>query len=185
MWEGPKYIPYDPDEVYLDFSLRPSILPTSTSKDLELLLVASKREAVDERKDVLENVNLNPVICDVEALAILNMVSLNNDVQTHQTYCLANIHGDMLNVAVVVKGEVLLLRDVNISSDSKRISTDSPLGYGNFVPMWEDNSTPHKEDMVLSHEEIRKNILSELKRTMEGAWELLPDLNPEIMFSLQ
>lgn len=181
MWEAPQYIPYDPEDVYLDFS-RCSSRVLGETEDMDLLLVAAKREAVDERREVLEAAQLRPVICDIEGLAFLNWTSMSELVQQHQTYLMANLRESMMNVAMVVQGEPLLVRDVTYSSVSNHdvanmISSDhAQSSWGNSGQRTYAREPSHIENMLWLE------ILSELKRTIEGAREILPVLDIEQVF---
>jgi len=181
-WEGAHYIPYDPDDVYLDFSVCSSVVPLDSNEGIDLLLVAAKRDAVDERRDVLDEVNVHPVICDVEALAFLNLASLNAEVQTHNSYLLANLDGGIMNIVVVANGEPLLLRDVSVPSLSNQgvvYGTSEDLGQ----PQWfHEVQASQETDSSLSEKMSRFEIVNELKRTVEGARELQPDLDIEYVF---
>ncbi len=168
MWEGPQYIPHDPEEVYLDYSRCGVRATGENAGDVDLLLVAAKREAVDERREVLEAAQLRPVICDVEGLAFLNWTSLNDVVQRHKTYLVANVRERVMNVAVMVQGEPLLVRDVHFSSVGNQ-------ELGNIISG--DNCESSGLEKML-----RLEIHSEIKRTMEGAKEILPDLDIETVF---
>ncbi len=181
-WEGAHYIPYDPDDVYLDFSVCSSVSQVASSEEIALLLVAAKRDAVDERRDVLEEVNVHPVICDVEALACLNLASLNEEVQTHNSYLLANLDGGIMNVVVVAQGEPLLLRDVSVPSlSNQRVADGTSENLGQ--PQWFHEAQASQEtDSSLSEKMSWFEIVSELKRTVEGARELQPDLDIECVF---
>ncbi len=182
MWEGAHYIPYDPDDVYLDFSVCSSGVSFDSDEGMDLLLVVAKRDAVDERRNVLEEVNVHPVICDVEALAFLNLASLNAKVQTHNSYLLANLDGGIMNVVVVAQGEPLLLRDVSVPSISNQdvaYSTSEDLAQ----PQWfHEVQASQETDFSLSEKMSRFEIVSELKRTVEGAREIQPDLDIEYVF---
>ena len=182
LWEAPQYIPYDPEDVYVDCALRPSLFPISSSEDLELLLVASKREAVDERREVLEEVNLRPVICDVEALAIHNITGRHREVRTQNAYLLVHIQRGLINVIVVAKGEPLLVRDVDFSPISGQSFTNKPSDRRSPSHWSDDVQSSSEDDTFLFEELIRFEMVSELNRTVEGAQELLHELNLEKIF---
>ncbi|QIK36685.1 pilus assembly protein PilM [Caldichromatium japonicum] len=78
-----QHIPYPLEEVKLDFTvLGPA--PGNTEM-MEVLLVASRSENVDDRASVLEIAGLTPVVVDVESYAIQNACSLLPDVNDPQT----------------------------------------------------------------------------------------------------
>ncbi len=180
MWEGARYIPYDPDDVYLDFSLCSSGCSNGANEGIDVLLVAAKRDAVDERRDVLEEVGLHPIICDVEALAFLNLAALHPQVRPHSSYLIANLLGNMMTLVVVIQGEPVLVRDVSVSFSSSQ----------DFAGWTPENSVQRpygvhlsqEQESFLSHKIGWREIEGELRRTIGGARELLPDLNMEQMF---
>lgn len=182
LWEGGQYIPYDPEEVYFDFSLCSSKIPMVDNDDIDLLLVVSKRDAVDERRGLLEEAGLCPVICDVEALAFLNMTSMNKEVQSHSSYLVANLQGRMMNVVVMVKGEPLFVRDVSFSTIAPPTSADRNPKESYQPPEADIDHVSHGVGVSLSEKVVCFEIVSELKRTVEGAREILPDLDIKKVF---
>lgn len=69
--EAAQYIPYPLSEVYLDFEIRGA---SKTSHDTQdVMLVATRREYVDVRRDVLAEAGLKAAIVDVEAYAAENV----------------------------------------------------------------------------------------------------------------
>lgn len=65
--EANQYIPFAIDEVALDFSI---LGPSATSPgDQEVLIAASRREKVDDRRGIAEAAGLKPVVMDIEAFA--------------------------------------------------------------------------------------------------------------------
>ncbi len=182
IWEAPQYIPYDPEDVYLDFSRCSTSLLGETNEDLDILLIAAKREAVDERRDVLEAVRLQPVICDVEALAFLNWISMNEMVSHHSACLVVNLRDRMMNVSVMVQGEPLLVRDVNFSSVPIQNEAMTVLNSHAQVSWSHGEQSTFHHDPSPSEKMLWLEILSELKRTVEGAKEMVPDLEVEKVF---
>jgi type IV pilus assembly protein PilM len=182
MWESAQYIPYDPDDVYLDFSLCSSASSEPPEEVIDLLLAAAKRETVDERRDLLEDVNLHPVICDVETLAILNLAGMNKEVRAHHSYLMVNIQDAMMNVAVVGQGEPVLVRDVSVTS---ALSPTFAPGEFRDTSQLDRSNDPDIYDALepaLSEKMNWFEIISELKRTVEGAREIQPALHLERIF---
>ncbi len=69
--EAAQFIPYPLTDVYLDFEVRGVSKASSDTQDV--LLVATRREYVDVRRDVLEEAGLTPATVDVEAYAAENI----------------------------------------------------------------------------------------------------------------
>ena len=74
MAEAEQYIPFDIEDVYLDFQdLKTN---TSDSDRTDVMLVAAKKEIVDGYLEMLENLNLQPVIVDVDGFACSRVSSI-------------------------------------------------------------------------------------------------------------
>ncbi|MDT7043822.1 type IV pilus assembly protein PilM [Candidatus Nitronereus thalassa] len=182
LWESAKFIPYDPDEVYLDFSLCSSSSTKVTSEEIDILLVAAKRETVDEHREVLEEVQLHPIICDVETLAILNLAQMNNEVQTYYSYLVVNIQNAVMNIAVVGQGEPLFVRDVCLSSAVGPFFTGGEFRDVRHLGLSGDSL----ENQVVAPSYCEKlnqaEIVNEVKRTVESARECQPNFHLERIF---
>lgn len=70
-WEAEQYIPFEMSDVYLDYHI---LGPDPNDQGLmEVVLVAAKREFVDEYVSVIRESGLNPIIMDVDCFAIENI----------------------------------------------------------------------------------------------------------------
>ncbi len=78
-----QHIPYPLEEVKLDFTVLGPV--PGNPEMVEVLLVASRSENVDDRVSVLEVAGLKPVVVDVESYAIQNACSLLPDLQDPKT----------------------------------------------------------------------------------------------------
>lgn len=68
-WEAEQYIPFDVNEVNLDFQ----ILDTTDSEgQMDVLLVAAKKDLIDDYVQVIAEAGLTPVAIDVAAFAVQN-----------------------------------------------------------------------------------------------------------------
>src|SRR5262249_16377193 len=71
-WEAEQYIPFDIQDVNLDYQ----ILDPGTGSDgkgtMEVLLVAAKKEKIADYTGVIAQAGRNPVIVDVDAFALQN-----------------------------------------------------------------------------------------------------------------
>ncbi|NWG32783.1 MAG: type IV pilus assembly protein PilM, partial [Rhodocyclaceae bacterium] len=73
-WEAAQHIPFEIDDVVLDFHI------LGTPKDgnqMDVLLVAAKKEKVEERISLICDCGLNPVVVDVDSLALTNAFGYN------------------------------------------------------------------------------------------------------------
>jgi type IV pilus assembly protein PilM len=72
-YEADKYIPFDVSEVVLDCTRLPE---QAQGEQMKVLLVAVKRTLIEEHIAILNNVNLTPMIIDVDVFALGNAFEL-------------------------------------------------------------------------------------------------------------
>jgi len=70
-YEADKYIPFDIDNVLLDCQKLEDTTGLSKN-EMKVILVAVKREIVDDQYQLLQNCGLQPVLIDVDAFALSN-----------------------------------------------------------------------------------------------------------------
>ncbi len=73
--DASQYIPFPLEEIYMDFQVLPGAARKSTGTQ-DVMLVASRQENVELRRDVLQEAGLQVAIVDVEAYALENTYRL-------------------------------------------------------------------------------------------------------------
>jgi len=111
--EAEQYIPFDIEEVYLDFQ----DLKTNTEEDerTDIMLVAAKKEVVDGYLEMLNDIGLNPVVVDVDAFALENAYGANFG-GLDENVALVDIGASKMNINIVAKGTSVLARDIVLGS---------------------------------------------------------------------
>lgn len=125
-WEGHQYIPYAMQDIYFDYWILPPSRHGAASTDIELLLVAAKHQVVENRKRLLEEVGVRPVVCDVDGLALLKVVMEKSRTFRGQSFGIVNVGASGLNVAFVGQDDPLLVRDVSFEEISPVQADDAP-----------------------------------------------------------
>ena len=110
--EAEQYIPFDLDDVYLDFQ----DLKTNTGKDdrTDVMLVAAKQEIVDEYLEMFEELNLKPVIVDVDGFALENTYEYNYP--KNENVALVDIGASKMNINIISEGVSVVARDIVVGS---------------------------------------------------------------------
>ncbi|MDH3347340.1 MAG: pilus assembly protein PilM [Desulfobulbaceae bacterium] len=106
--EAEQYIPFDREDVYLDYQ----DLETSTEDEdrTDVMLVAAKKEVVDGYLDLLLEHGLNPVLVDVDGFALENIWDVAGGVKDN--IALVDIGACKMNVNIIVDGVSVLARDI-------------------------------------------------------------------------
>lgn len=125
--EAEQYIPFDINEVYLDFQV---IKAGEDEFDRsEVMLVAAKKEVIDDYLDMLQEEKLLPVLVDVDGFALENIwTTVSGD---KDNVCLVDIGASKMNINIISDGASVLARDVVMGSDdlSQEIANTLDIDY--------------------------------------------------------
>src|SRR2546428_4436033 len=112
-WEAEQHVPFDMANVELDFQI---LDPDAEGLQMNVLLVAAKRELVDSRTSLLSEAGLEPGIIDVDAFAIHNAFELNHPDAMQGVVAIANIGHEITNVNILEDGVPVLTRDPSVGT---------------------------------------------------------------------
>lgn len=112
MAEAEQYIPFDIEDVYLDFqSLKSS---TEKADRTDVMLVAAKKEVVDDYLDMLRSIDLEPVLVDVDGFALENTYECSG--AQVENVALVDIGASKMNINILSKGMSVVARDIVVGS---------------------------------------------------------------------
>ncbi len=122
--EAEQYIPFDIDEVYLDFE----DLHTATDEDdrTDVMLVAAKKDVIDDYLEMLQEQKLKPVLVDVDGFALENIWETTS--QQLENVALVDIGASKMNINIIADGASVLARDIVVGSDQLTEQIASSLG---------------------------------------------------------
>jgi type IV pilus assembly protein PilM len=109
-WEVEQYIPFDINEVKIDFQVV-GPLRDDPSK-MEVLLVAVKSDLVNDYVAVIREAGLNPSVVDVDAIAAGNAFEACHSVSGDQVPMIVNVGASFMNINIIQSGIPLFTRDV-------------------------------------------------------------------------
>lgn len=110
-WEAEQYIPYDIEEVNLDFQI---LYEPAGPDKMVVLLVAAKKDIINDYTSVVEEAGLKPVVVDVDSFAIENAYNLNFESPEDETIALVNIGAGVMNINILKGGNSAFTRDIPI-----------------------------------------------------------------------
>ena len=111
-WEAEQYIPFDINDVNIDVQ----ILNTESTQagQMDVLLVAAKKDMVNDYTEVITSAGLTPVCVDIDAFAVQNQFEINYEVPRSETVVLINIGAAVTNINVLANGVSTFTRDISI-----------------------------------------------------------------------
>lgn len=111
LWEAEQYIPFDIKDVNVDAQI---LNPRAGQGQMDVLMVAAKKDVVNEYASVAMEAGLKPGVIDVAIFAAMNMFEVNYMVPADQTLALLNVGANSINVGVLSGGAVAFTRDIGV-----------------------------------------------------------------------
>ncbi len=110
--EASQHIPFDIADVNLSYQLLESM-----DAQMDVLLVAVKKDKILNHTNVLAQAGKAPVVVDIDAFALQNCFELNYEPDAGQTVALLNIGASVMNINIVRGGVPLFTRDVSVGGN--------------------------------------------------------------------
>jgi type IV pilus assembly protein PilM len=112
-WEAEQHVPFDMENVELDFQI---LDPDGEGLQMSVLLVAAKRELVENKVSLLTDAGLVPEVIDVDAFALHNAFEVNHPDAMRGMVGLLNIGHEVTNINILEDGIPVLTRDLPIGT---------------------------------------------------------------------
>ena len=115
-FDADQYIPFEIAEVNLDYEV---IGPAESDDEegLEVLLVAAKKDQIQNNTDVITMAGRLTSVVDIDAVAVQNAFETNYEPDPDSTIALLNIGASLTNINITKGGMPLFIRDVSMGGD--------------------------------------------------------------------
>ena len=117
-WEAETYIPFDIQDVNLDYQILDAGGGPDAKGTMEVLLVAAKKEKIADYTGVIAQAGRTPVIVDVDAFALQNAYELNYGFEPGAVIVLVNAGASAININIVVNAQSVFTRDVSLGGNA-------------------------------------------------------------------
>src|SRR2546425_9970944 len=115
-WEAEQYIPFDVKDVNIDVQILTPPDQDSGTGQMDVLLVAAKKDMINDYTSVVSEAGLLPVVVDVDAFAVQNAFEVNYDLPK-ETVVLVNAGASVVNINVLAGGLTTFTRDVTMGGN--------------------------------------------------------------------
>lgn len=112
--EAAQHIPFDISDVNLDFEI---LNPDSTGSQMDVLLVAVKKDKILNYTNVLSLAGKTPSVVDIDAFALQNCYEYNYQPSHDTTVALLNLGASVMNINIVKGTTPLFTRDVSVGGN--------------------------------------------------------------------
>lgn len=111
-FEAEQYIPFDISDVNLDFQILGE--NEHNPNQMEVLLVAAKKEMIDDYISLIQLAGLNPCLIDVDAFALQNIFEINYETEEDDSVALIDIGASKTSLNIIKGLSSVFMRDVSL-----------------------------------------------------------------------
>ena len=175
-FEAEQYIPFDIADVNLDFQI---LGPNENNPNqMNVFLVAAKKEMVNDYINLVNLANLNPCIIDVEAFALQNIFEANYDAK-NENVAIIDIGASKTSLNILKGNNSVFMRDVSLGCgqiNQKIISlVDCSFEESEEVKLGEDKEKVSEEDLKEIVTGVVGDWCTEIRRALDFFYSTYPD----------
>lgn len=184
-FEAEPYIPFAIPEVHMGFHILGDIVEEGHPK-METVLVAAKKELVEQRLGVLTAVGLHPAVVDVDAFALESAYGLAypQHAEEGETVMVINMGASVTTIIIMENGISKVVRDVFVAGNTinrslQRIFDCSYEEAENLKRKGQILVTPDEKEATLAQDDqdslqvsntivtVMKDLVSEIQRSLD------------------
>jgi len=109
-WEAERYIPFDINDVNIDFQIFGA--SPDNPEVMDVVLVAAKKDIINDYVSIIMEAGLNPVIIDIDSFALENMLAINYEVAKEETVAIVNVGASVTNINIIKNNISAFTRDI-------------------------------------------------------------------------
>lgn len=125
-WEAEQYIPFDINEVNIDFNVLKTFRTSPDSMDI--LLVAARQDVAFMYQDIVQSAGLECAVVDVAGFSLANCFSHGWGAPKGQTVALLNVGAAITNFVVIESGEIIFCRDIPVGGSTYTAEIQKGMG---------------------------------------------------------
>jgi type IV pilus assembly protein PilM len=116
-WEAEQYIPFDIQDVNLDYQILDGGAGGAKGT-MEVLLVAAKKEKIADYTGVIAQAGRSAVVVDVDAFALQNAYEVNYGIEAGAVIVLLNAGASATNINILNGDQSVFTRDISIGGNA-------------------------------------------------------------------
>ena len=117
-WEAEQYIPFDIQDVNLDYQILDGGDALAGKSTMDVLLVAAKKEKIADYTGVIAQAGRSAVVVDVDAFALQNAFEVNYGIEPGQVVVLLNAGASATNINILQGDQSVFTRDISIGGNA-------------------------------------------------------------------
>lgn len=170
-WEAEQYIPFDVNEVNLDFEI---LQAGDAERPMEVLLVAAKKDLIDDYVNLISEAGLTPSVIDVAGFAVENAFETNYGSNPEEVVAIINIGAQTSTINVLAGGVPAFTRDVATGGNqyTAEIQRALSVAFDEAERIKIGERGPESQDVVPQEVEqamraVTNNLVGEIARSLD------------------
>ena len=170
-WEAEQYIPFDIQDVNLDYQILDAGSGPDAKGTMEVLLVAAKKEKIADYTGVIAQAGRTPVVVDVDAFALQNAYELNYGFEPNAVVVLLNAGASAININIIANGQSVFTRDISLGgnayTEAVQRELNLPFESAELLKKGAPVDGATFEDVVPVLRAMTENVLLEVQKTFD------------------
>ena len=174
--EAEQYIPFDISDVNLDFHIVGE--NENNPNQMNVILVAAKKEMIEDYLNVVQLAGLNPCILDVDAFALQNIFEINYESE-EEDVALIDIGASKTSLNILKGYASVFMRDVSLgcSQINQKIMSlaDCSAEEAEEIKFSEKSDKVAKNDLMEITSSVVNDWCAEIRRALDFFYSTYPD----------
>jgi len=166
-WEAEQYIPFDIQDVSLDYE----VIEGGSGGNMDVLLVAVKKDKISDYTSAISQAGKNPAVVDVDVFALQNCYEVNYGIDPGRVVALLNVGASIMNINIIKGGTSIFNRDIAVGGNqyTDAIQKDLNLSFDQAEALKKgervDGAAPENLHPIL--QVVSENIAMEIQKTFD------------------
>ena len=170
-WEAEQYIPFDIQDVNLNYQILDAGTGAESTGTMDVLLVAAKKEKIADYTGVISQAGRLPVIMDVDAFALQNAYEVNYGLEPEAVVVLLNAGASAININIITGAQSVFTRDISMGGNSytEEIQKELNLPFENAEQAKRGQPVEGVtfEDVQPALRRVTDNVMLEIQKTFD------------------
>ncbi|MDI6785276.1 MAG: type IV pilus assembly protein PilM [bacterium] len=115
-YEADDYIPFEIDEVEIDFEITGEVLEHNETL-MEVLLVAAKKDVVNQCEEMIKKIGFKTEIISVDTFALEDALSFQEEISGDEAIALIDIGSKITSINIIEKGNSNFIRVIHLGGN--------------------------------------------------------------------
>src|SRR6202163_1860394 len=170
-WEAEQYIPFDIQDVNLDYQILDAGRGPDSKGTMDVLLVAAKKEKIADYLSVITQAGRTAVVVDVDAFALQNAYEANYGLEPQSVVVLLNAGASAININILAGEQSVFTRDIssggNAYTEAVQKELNLPFESAELAKKGEAVDGVSFDDIKPVLHAMTENVLLEIQKTFD------------------